>query len=159
VIEPIELTFAVACTPVHAFDLWARRTALWWPPSHSVTGDPQLDVVFEPRVGGRILERTPAGDEHLWGTVTVWEPPNRLAYRWHLRQDPADATDVEVTFDDAAGGGTEVRIVHGGWDGLGARASALRERNRGGWAGLVPAFSEACGAAAHGPRASERSRT
>jgi uncharacterized protein YndB with AHSA1/START domain len=89
--------------------------------------------------------------------VTGWEPPRRLAYRWHLRQDPADATDVEITFGDAAGGGTEVRIVHGGWGRLGERAAALRDRNRAGWDGLLPHFMAACGA--HEPLADPERKT
>jgi uncharacterized protein YndB with AHSA1/START domain len=153
--EPIELTFGLACEPAHAFEVWTRRTSLWWPKGHSVSGDPQLEVVFEPRAGGRILERTPAGEEHVWGEVTGWEPPRRLAYRWHLRQDPADATDVEVTFGGAPGGGTEVRIVHGGWERLGERAAALRDRNRGGWDGLLPHFIAVCGAPARPPGSQE----
>jgi uncharacterized protein YndB with AHSA1/START domain len=140
--EPIELSFAVACPPEHAFEVWTRRTSLWWPKGHSVTGDPGLEVVFEPRAGGRIVERTGAGDEHLWGEITRWEPPRRLAYRWHLRQDPADATDVDITFE-ADAGGTTVRIVHGGWERLGARAPDLHRRNRSGWDGLLPHFVEA----------------
>jgi uncharacterized protein YndB with AHSA1/START domain len=140
--EPIEVRFAVACPPEHAFDVWTRRTSLWWPKSHSVSGDPELDVVFEPRTGGRIVERTRDGEEHVWGEITVWEPPRRLAYRWHLRQDPADATDVVITFE-AADDGTAVRIVHGGWERLGERAPSLRDRNRSGWDGLLPHFIEA----------------
>jgi uncharacterized protein YndB with AHSA1/START domain len=140
--EPIEVSFAVACPPEHAFEVWTRRTSLWWPKGHSVTGDPGLEVVFEPRAGGRIVERTGAGDEHVWGEITGWDPPRRLAYRWHLRQDPADATDVEITFE-AAAGGTAVHIVHGGWERLGERAAGLRDRNRSGWDGLLPHFVEA----------------
>lgn len=139
--EPIELAFHVGCAPDQAFGLWTGRTSLWWPKSHSVTRDPQLDVVFEPYAGGRIVERTPAGEAHVWGEITAWEPPHRLAYRWHLLQDLADATDVEITFGAAAGGGTEVRIVHGGWERLGERASGLRERNHAGWSGLLPHFT------------------
>ena len=30
--------------------------------------------------------------------MTVWEPPARLAYLWHLRRDRADATEVEIRF-------------------------------------------------------------
>lgn len=141
--QPLELSFAVACAPEHAFDVWTRRTSLWWPKSHTVSGDPRLDVAFEPRAGGRIVERTPEGDEHVWGEITRFEPPRRLAYRWHLRQDPADATEVEITFDTAPGG-TQVTIVHSGWERLGERAGAARERNRGGWDGLLGHFVEAC---------------
>jgi uncharacterized protein YndB with AHSA1/START domain len=141
--DPIALSFAVACAPEHAFDVWTRRTSLWWPKGHSVSGDPALEVTFEPRPGGRIVERTGAGDEHVWGEITGWEPPRRLAYRWHLRQDPADATDVEITFAAARGGGTAVRIVHGGWERLGARAAGMRDRNRSGWDGILPHYVEA----------------
>jgi uncharacterized protein YndB with AHSA1/START domain len=142
--EPIQLAFAVDCRPAHAFDLWTRRASLWWPKGHSVSGDPQLEVVFEPRVGGRILERTPAGEEHAWGEVTVWDPPHRLCYRWHLRQDPGDAGDVEIVFEEAASGGTDVRITHGGWERLSARGAEMRDRNRSGWGGLLPHFTAAC---------------
>jgi uncharacterized protein YndB with AHSA1/START domain len=143
---PIELAFAVACRPADAFQLWTRRTSLWWPKTHTVTRHPRLEVQFEPRVGGRIVERTPEGDEHLWGEITVWEPPRRLAYRWHLRQDEADATDVEVRFDEATEGGTKVTIVHSGWERLGDRGSGLRDRNHIGWSGVVPHFVAACDA-------------
>jgi hypothetical protein len=70
-------------------------------------------VTFEPRPDGRIYERTPDGTEHDWGEVLAWEPPNRLAYLWHL--------------------GT-----HRGWERLGPDAAAWRERNLGGWSGLLP---------------------
>ena len=145
--RPLELAFDVACAPARAFDLWARRTSAWWPTSHSVSGDPGIEVVIEPGVGGRIYERTPAGDEHVWGDVRAWDPPHRLAYTWHLRFDAADATEVEVTFT-AAEAGTTVRIVHRGWERLGAAGRERRERNRAGWAGVVPRFQATCAAAA-----------
>src|SRR3954469_19561455 len=116
--EPLEVAFTVACPPEHAFTVWAQRTSLWWPHGHSVSGEPGLTVTIEPRAGGRIYERTPAGvaddwggggvlgaaAEHDWGEVLVWEPPHRLAYLWHLRFDRADATEVEITFAPAAAG-------------------------------------------------------
>jgi uncharacterized protein YndB with AHSA1/START domain len=96
-------------------------------------------VCFEPRAGGRIFERAPGGEEHEWGAVIIWEPPRRLVYSWHLRQDRADATEVEITFA-AEGEGTAVTIVHRGWERLGARGPELRERNTKGWAGLLPHY-------------------
>lgn len=142
--NPLELRFAVACPPAQAFALWAERTTLWWPKGHTVSADPGLEVVFEARAGGRIFERTPAGVEHDWGRVTAWEPPHRLAYTWHLRQDRADATDVEITFT-ASAGGTEVAITHRGWEALGARGPDRRDANARGWAGLVPHYVAAIG--------------
>jgi uncharacterized protein YndB with AHSA1/START domain len=140
--EPIALDFTVGCPPAHAFDVWATRTSTWWPHGHSVSGEPGLAITFEPRPGGRIFERTPAGEEHDWGEVLAWEPPRRLAYVWHLRQDKRDATRVEITFA-AEGAGTRVSIVHSGWERLGDRAAPLRERNRNGWGGLLPHYARA----------------
>jgi len=144
--DPLQLEFTVECPVEDAFDLWARRTAMWWPKGHSVSADPDLVVTIEPRVGGRIFERTPAGAEHDWGEVLAWEPPRRLAYLWHLRFDRSDATEVEVTFQPA-GDGTAVRIVHSGWARLGAKAGERRERNKKGWAGVLEHYRAACAAA------------
>jgi uncharacterized protein YndB with AHSA1/START domain len=141
--EPLELSFPVDCPPEHAFDVWATRASLWWPHGHSVSADPGLTVTFEPRRGGRIYERTPDGTEHDWGEVLDWEPPHRLRYLWHLRFDRADATEVEIGFAPTADG-TTVRIVHRGWERLGAKGPERRERNRRGWDGLIPHYLRAC---------------
>jgi hypothetical protein len=146
VIEPLRLAFEVACPAAHAFAVWTARTSQWWPASHSVSGAPGLAVVIEPRVGGRIFERTPAGEEADWGEVTVWEPPRRLGYRWHLRRDRADATEVEVRFTDRPGGGALVEIEHAGWERLGADGARWREANRAGWGGVLPAYAAAAAA-------------
>ena len=71
------------------------------------------------------------------------DPPRRLAYRWHLRQDREDATRVEITFAPA-GEGTAVTIVHSDWQRLGQR-----ERNEQGWGGLLPHYVATCTAGPH----------
>jgi uncharacterized protein YndB with AHSA1/START domain len=140
--QPITLSFEVACDPGHAFELWATRTSLWWPHSHSRSGDPRLTVTFEQRAGGRIFERTPDGKEYDWGEVVVWDPPRRLAYLWHIYGERSQATNVTIDFEPRAGG-TLVSIVHDGWDRIPSGAE-LRERNVGGWSGLLPHFERAC---------------
>ena len=137
--EPLRLAFTVACPPERAFALWAAETSRWWPHGHSVSGEPGLEVTFEPRPGGRIFERTPGGVEHDWGEVVVLEPPRRLVYRWHLRFDRADATEVSVTFTPD-GTGTAVAIEHRGWERLGAVGAERRERNARGWAGVIERY-------------------
>jgi uncharacterized protein YndB with AHSA1/START domain len=147
VIEPIRLTFDVDCTVDHAFDVWTRRIARWWPADHTVSAEDDLEVVLEGRPGGRIFERRSNGLEHDWGAVTIWEPPTRLGYTWHLNRDRSDATDVEIRFL-ATGSTTRVEIEHRGWERLGAEGQDWRDRNRGGWATLLPHYV----AAARSPR-------
>lgn len=139
-IEPIRLAFDVATRPDHAFAVWTERIGQWWPADHTVTGEAGLEVTLERRAGGRIFERTATGEEHDWGEVTVWDPPTRFGYLWHLRRDRADATDVEFRFIDRGDGTTRVEIEHRGWEKLGADGESWRDRNHGGWATLLPHF-------------------
>jgi hypothetical protein len=137
--EPLRYSFEVRTTPEHAFATWTERIELWWPADHTVSGSP-VSVVLEGRVGGRIYERGERGEEHDWGVVTAWRPPEQLAYRWHLGVGAERATDVEVTFRAADAGTTVVEIEQAGWERLGADAPLLRDRNLLGWESLVPHF-------------------
>jgi len=143
VIEPIRIAFDVAAPPRQAFDVWTARISQWWPADHTVTAEPDLTVVLEGRTGGRIFERTREGVEHDWGEITVWEPPSRLAYLWHLRRDRADATEVEIRFVDRGDDTTRVEIEHRGWERLGAEGETWRDRNFGGWSTLLPHYEAA----------------
>ena len=141
--QPLALDLTVRCSPAHAFEVWAQRTALWWPSDHTVGGERPEAITFEPRAGGRIFERTSAGAEHDWGEVLAWEPPRRLVYLWHIRADRSDATEVEITFA-ATAEGTRVTIEHRGWDRLGAAAEERRDANHRGWGGVIPLYERAC---------------
>ena len=134
-------SFRVACSPEHAFDVWAARTSLWWPADHTVTGEAGLEIVLEPRVGGRIFERTASGREESVGRGHVWEPPRRLGYLWHLRAD-------RPTRPTSRSSSRRWRRRDPGPDRaprLGAprrRGDAWRERNRRGWDTLLPWYVE-----------------
>jgi uncharacterized protein YndB with AHSA1/START domain len=136
-IEPLRMAFDVDRTVEQVFTTWTVNFGQWWPTSHTTTGEDDVTVVFEARLGGRIYELTRSGTTHEWGEITLWEPPRRLGYLWHLRRDRADATEVEITFVEQ-GAGTRVEIEHRGWERLGAQGSDWREANKGGWAGLLP---------------------
>jgi len=140
VIEPLTLSFEVRCSAERAFQVWSERISQWWPADHTVSGEGDLQVILEGRVGGRIFERTKAGSEFEWGEVTVWDPPRRLGYLWHLRRDRADATEVEITFVPQRSDTTRVEIEHRGWEKLGSDGQTWRDRNFGGWQTLLPHF-------------------
>ena len=142
-IEPLRISFVVHCAPAHAFSTWTERAASWWPPEHTVSHERGAEIVFEPRAGGRIYERTGDGREIEWGRIVEWDPPSRLRYLWHIATAPANATDVEITFRPVSEAETRVDIEHGGWDRLGELGPRWREANVGGWDGVLPSYQKA----------------
>ena len=139
-IEPLRMSFEVACEPGHAFATWTAKASKWWPKEHTVSHEPGTEIVFEPRPGGRIFERTPRGHEYEWGEIVDWDPPRRLRYRWHIATQPENATDVEITFRRLGRARTKVEIEHGGWDALGEAGAAWRKANHAGWDGVLPPY-------------------
>lgn len=143
-IEPVRLSFDVACPAHHAFEVWTAKASKWWPTGSTISQEKDLEIVFEGRVGGRIFERTNGGQELEWGEVTVWEPPRRLAYEWWIATDRDSATDVEINFVETGDATTRVDIEHRGWERLAERGASWREVNLGGWNGVMPVYLAAC---------------
>jgi len=104
-----------------------------------MSGQSGFDVVFEPKVGGRIYEIGADGSEHEWGEVQVWDPPGRLRYAWHIFLEPDRATTVEVTFAPTAGG-TLVRLVNSGFEIFGDGAGERAVRVGSAWGGITEEY-------------------
>lgn len=149
-IAPLVVEFSIAATAARAFDTWVGRAGVWWPRDHTISGDP-VEIEFEPRVGGRILERGADGSTHLWGEVIVWDPPHRVDYRWHLMFTPEEATTVSVTFTET-GETTFVRLEQIGWDALGDQGPMRRDRTIGGWGTVTDRYRRTVEAAQKGHR-------
>jgi uncharacterized protein YndB with AHSA1/START domain len=129
-VAPLVKHATVPCSPLRAFELFTRQISDWWPmATHSVGLSPAGRVDMEARVGGHIIETLPDGGTSIWGTITAWEPPGRVAFTWHPGRDPQDATEVQVVFEPTTdpATATAVTLVHGGWsaraDGIAARRS------------------------------------
>jgi uncharacterized protein YndB with AHSA1/START domain len=146
-IEPLRLSFDVDAPVDHAFAVWTERIGRWWPADHTFSGQADLEVQLEGRVGGRIFERTVDGHEWDWGRILAWDPPNGFVYSWHLKRTPEEATEVEIRFVPIDGDATRVEIEHRGWERLGAEGQTWRDRNRGGWETLLPHYVGAVQAA------------
>ncbi len=126
-ISPLVKTVTVPVGVDRAFEAFTAEASMWWPLySHSVGEGAARGVRLEGAVGGQIVEYGADGDIATWGTLSEWDPPASLSFSWHPGQDPAAAGQVTVTFT-TTGDGTEVKLVHSGWerrdDGARARLS------------------------------------
>jgi uncharacterized protein YndB with AHSA1/START domain len=140
--SPIVKVVTVKARPEQAFRRFTDELAVWWPlKSHSVGEDTAETVLMEGRVGGRIVERIRGGREVIWGTITIWEPPRRVAFTWHPGQDPSTAQDVDVRFA-AAGARTRVELEHRGFERLGADGRKARRGYPIGWAYVLGLYAE-----------------
>lgn len=130
---PILKVVSVQAPPEAAFHRFTAELHSWWPlRSHSIGEEQAESVRMEGFVGGRIVERIQGGRECVWGTITAWEPPRRVAFSWHPGQDPATAQDVELRFAPA-GTGTRVELEHRGFERLGAQGRRARRAYPLGW--------------------------
>lgn len=142
--DPIIVELEVDAPVSRAFQVWTDRCGMWWPPSHTMSQSEDFDVVFEPRVGGRIYEREPDGTEHEWGEITVWDPPHRLEYLWHIFLDREKATNVSVTFTES-GSGTVVRLENSGFEVFAEAAAERKPRVETAWTGITGRYRDVVG--------------
>ena len=139
----VEKSVTVAVPIERAFEVFTEEIAEWWPlRTHAVDTEHSETVVMEGRVGGRLFERTPGGEEHTWGTVTAWEPPHRVVYSWHPGRGEETAQEVEVAFTPD-GEGTRVDVRHSGWAKLGDRMEEIVASYDEGWDKVIGLYAQA----------------
>ena len=139
----VEKSVTVSVPVERAFEVFTAEIGTWWPlRTHAVDTERSETVVLEGRVGGRLFERTPAGEEHVWGTIAAWEPPNRIVYSWHPGRGEETAQEVEVTFE-AEGDGTRVHLRHTGWEKLGEPVEETVASYDEGWDLVIAQYAEA----------------
>lgn len=132
-LPPVVRAVVVKALPDEAFHRFTGQMASWWPLRSHSTGQADAEtVLMEGKVGGRIVEKIRGGGEAVWGTLTAWDPPHRVAFTWHPGQDPATAQDVEVRFS-AEGNGTRVELTHTGFERLGAMGHRANRGYSLGW--------------------------
>ena len=138
---PVRKTVTVSAPPETAFRRFTAEMASWWPlASHSVGRRNTETVSMECRAGGRIVERIRGGRECVWGTITAWEPPRRIAFTWHPGDDPARAQDIEVRFAPE-GSATRVQLEHRGFERLGALAKRAHRGYPLGWSYVLGRYA------------------
>ena len=141
-VEPIRKTVTVPTAPQRAFELFTAHIQEWWPlRTHSVGEENAVGIAFGEGVGATIIETLADRTTSVWGTITGWEPPHRVAFTWHAGTPEAEATRIEVTFTQDGPGSTVVELVHSGWERRPDGASA-REGYNSGWEPVIGRFAE-----------------
>ena len=139
--EPIRRSIGVPWNQAAAFERFTSEFGSWWPTySHSIGGKRVKRLVFECRVGGLIYEEHHDGTRMLWGKVTVFDAPNRVAFTFHPSLEPSDAQLIDVRFV-AYGAGTRVELVSSGWERMGKRAQRAYGAYRMNWGATLDRFA------------------
>jgi uncharacterized protein YndB with AHSA1/START domain len=142
----VEKSVTVKVPVERAFEVFTDEIGSWWPlRTHAVDTERSETVIMESHVGGRLYERTPSGEEHVWGTVVAWEPPSRIVYSWHPGRGEETAQEVEVTFA-AEGDSTRVEVRHTGWEKLGEDMEEVVASYDEGWDAVIARYVEAANA-------------
>ncbi len=125
-------TSIVVQAPIeHAFKVFTQDFGRFKPREHNLLGVEIAESVFEPRVGGHLLDRGVDGSECRWARVLAYEPPHRVVFswdinaQWRLEIDPAKTSEVEVRFISETPERTRVELEHryldrhgDGWEGV-----------------------------------------
>lgn len=132
-VPPLVKILTVPLAPADAFSLFTDGLARWWPVAQHSVGGADSVCFMERGIGGRIVERTNDGSETVWGTVSRWQPPERVSFSWHPGRDSEYAQSIDMEFVADGPGATRVTLTHGGWDALGDRAEIMRRNYDTGW--------------------------
>ena len=101
-----------------AFTVFTDRFGDFKPPEHNMLGAPIAQTVFEPRVGGNIVDRPADGSECRWWRIRAFDPPERVVFswdispRWTIETDQAQTSEVEVRFYAESPTRTRVELEH-----------------------------------------------
>lgn len=129
----------VKVAPERAFHLFTAQIGAWWDADKHLLRAPLKEMVFEPFVGGQIIDRGVDGSECRWARVLVYDPPLRVVFswdinlRWQIETDPDLCSEVEITFTERPGGSTRVELTHRHLDRHGPGWEQMRDAVAGGW--------------------------
>lgn len=131
----------------HAFRVFTEGIGSWWDPGHHILEAELAEMVFEPYVGGHIIDRGTDGSECRWSRVLVYDPPSRVCFswdiglNWQLEPDPAKASEIEVVFTAEGPALTRVVLTHRHLDRHGDGWESMRAAVKEGWS--LKAFAAA----------------
>ena len=108
----------VPASQQRAFEVFTSGFGDFKPREHNIMASPIAKTVFEPRVGGHIIDVAEDGTECRWARILAYEPPDRVVFswdispRWQLETDPDQTSEVEVRFFAETPERTRLELEH-----------------------------------------------
>ncbi len=149
-------TAVVVDAPIdRAFAVFTDGIGTWWNKDHHILEAPLAEMIFEPHVGGRIIDRGVDGSESSWARVLAYDPPQRLVFsweistQWQIETDPEKVSEVEVRFTAEGPARTRVELEHRNLERHGDGWEQMRDSvgSDAGWASGLHGYAAVVGAA------------
>ncbi len=145
----VQTSIVVDVPQEKAFRYFTEKIGEWWVPEHHLLQG-VTEMVFEPRVGGHIIDRAADGTESRWSRVLAYEPPSRVVFswdvslQWQIETDPAKTSEIEVRFIPEGDNRTLVELEHRNLDRHGEGWEGMRNAvgSDGGWPIGLRRFAE-----------------
>ena len=150
-LDPIVKTIEVPCSQKKAFAVFVNEMGSWWPldkrsMSLKIGGKPAKSLRIEANLGGKIVEIGHDDTEHLWGTITSYDPHVLVRMDFHMGMPAASASVVEVRFTALGNERTRVELTQSNWEAFGEMAEMMRGGYGSGWVIIFEqAYKAACG--------------
>jgi uncharacterized protein YndB with AHSA1/START domain len=146
---PVRTSIVVDAPQERAFAVFTADMAAWWPADKHILRAELAGMEFEPRVGGRIIDRGVDGSACAWARVLAYEPPDRVVIswdinlHWEIETDPDRTSEVEVRFIAESDTRTRVELEHRALERHGDGWEAMRDAvgSPNGWADGLRAFA------------------
>jgi uncharacterized protein YndB with AHSA1/START domain len=129
----VQTSIVVEAPQEKAFRFFTEDIGKWWPPEHHLLQGDLDEMVFEPRVGGHIYDRSTDGNECRWSRVLAYDPPDRVVFswdiglNWQVETDPSKTSEVEIRFIAEGDNRTRVELEHRNLDRHGDGWEAMRD--------------------------------
>lgn len=135
----VRVSTEVEAPIARAFHVFTAEIGTWWDEKKHILDAPLAEMVFEPFVGGNIIDRAVDGSECRWARVLAYEPPNRVVFSWDINTswqvetDPERTSEVEIAFTALGPERTRVVLTHSRLDRHGEGWEGMRNAVGSGW--------------------------
>ncbi|HEX3714223.1 MAG TPA: SRPBCC family protein [Trebonia sp.] len=142
----VSVSTEVDAPVARAFHVFTAEIGTWWDKDKHILQAPLAEMVFEPFVGGNIVDRGTDGSECRWARVLAYDPPHRTCFswdintQWQIETNPELTSEVEINFTEVTPVRTRVVLTHRHLDRHGEGWESMRDAVSGGWS-LTP-FAE-----------------